>query len=225
MIWDALKATCEAPDPETARLIIESAGIIIGKSDMTVCYDERGAQVLHCSITPAEPRALLHSMCAEGATVGTCALAGCQTLHPLTAPCALRARRVQIRAAEVCAQRADKPAEGQVGRPHGARGRGDADAAMTAMGPPSPCVRRMRAAIGFVAGQRRMRDAESRAVTATLPQRLPQRAARLHPRRPHYGCEKSGFCRCVAPWSGFLTLLTGDYEAERAWCCCCREDR
>ena len=47
VIWDALKATCEAPDPETARLIIDSAGIIISKPDMTVCYDERGATLLY----------------------------------------------------------------------------------------------------------------------------------------------------------------------------------
>jgi len=44
VIWDALKGTCEAPDPETARLIIESAGVIVGKADGTVFYDERGAQ-------------------------------------------------------------------------------------------------------------------------------------------------------------------------------------
>lgn len=42
-IWDALKAACEA-DMATARLIIDSAGIIIAAEDMTVCYDERGAK-------------------------------------------------------------------------------------------------------------------------------------------------------------------------------------
>jgi hypothetical protein len=47
VIWDALKATCEAPDPETARLIVDSAGIIVGKPDMTVCYDERGVPLLY----------------------------------------------------------------------------------------------------------------------------------------------------------------------------------
>jgi len=52
VIWDALKGTCEAPDPETARLIIESAGIIVGKADGTVFYDERGAQKLHCLVRP-----------------------------------------------------------------------------------------------------------------------------------------------------------------------------
>ncbi|KXZ42686.1 hypothetical protein GPECTOR_124g486 [Gonium pectorale] len=40
-IWDALKAACEA-DPDTCKLLIESAGIIVAAPDMTVCYDERG---------------------------------------------------------------------------------------------------------------------------------------------------------------------------------------
>lgn len=43
VIWDALKGACEA-DPETAKIIIQSAGIIVSKPDMTVCYDERGAK-------------------------------------------------------------------------------------------------------------------------------------------------------------------------------------
>ncbi|PNH10622.1 Ubiquitin domain-containing protein 2 [Tetrabaena socialis] len=43
VIWDALKAACEA-DVETCRLLIESAGIIVAAPDMTVCYDERGAK-------------------------------------------------------------------------------------------------------------------------------------------------------------------------------------
>jgi hypothetical protein len=45
VIWDALKAVCEA-DAATAKVIIESAGIIIAAKDMTVCYDERGDFVL-----------------------------------------------------------------------------------------------------------------------------------------------------------------------------------
>jgi hypothetical protein len=43
-IWDALKAVCETEDMETAKLIIESAGIIMASPDMTMCYDERGAK-------------------------------------------------------------------------------------------------------------------------------------------------------------------------------------
>lgn len=42
VIWDALKAAAEA-DPETMRLIIESAGIVVGPPNLSVCYDERGA--------------------------------------------------------------------------------------------------------------------------------------------------------------------------------------
>mmetsp|Transcript_12486 Transcript_12486/g.26927 ORF Transcript_12486/g.26927 Transcript_12486/m.26927 type:complete len:131 (+) Transcript_12486:219-611(+) len=43
VIWDALKAACEA-EMATAKLIIESAGVIVASPDMTVCYDERGAK-------------------------------------------------------------------------------------------------------------------------------------------------------------------------------------
>lgn len=43
VIWDALKAACEA-DLETAQLILESAGIIVAAADMSQCYDERGAK-------------------------------------------------------------------------------------------------------------------------------------------------------------------------------------
>ncbi|GIL51983.1 hypothetical protein Vafri_7947 [Volvox africanus] len=42
-IWDALKAACEA-EPETCKLLVESAGIIVAAADMSVCYDERGAK-------------------------------------------------------------------------------------------------------------------------------------------------------------------------------------
>ncbi|KAL4441871.1 hypothetical protein ABPG77_003787 [Micractinium sp. CCAP 211/92] len=41
VIWDALKATCEA-DLETARTILDSAGVIVAAADMSICYDERG---------------------------------------------------------------------------------------------------------------------------------------------------------------------------------------
>ncbi len=43
VIWEALRAACEADLP-TAKLIIESAGIIVAAEDMTVCYDERGSK-------------------------------------------------------------------------------------------------------------------------------------------------------------------------------------
>lgn len=41
VIWDALKAACEA-DLETARTILDSAGVIVAAADMSICYDERG---------------------------------------------------------------------------------------------------------------------------------------------------------------------------------------
>lgn len=44
VIWDTLKAACETPDFDTAKVLIESAGIIVASSDMTICYDERGAR-------------------------------------------------------------------------------------------------------------------------------------------------------------------------------------
>ena len=41
VIWEALRAACEA-DLETARIILDSAGVIVAAVDMTICYDERG---------------------------------------------------------------------------------------------------------------------------------------------------------------------------------------
>ena len=43
VIWDALKAACDADLP-TAKIILESAGVVVASDNMTVCYDERGAQ-------------------------------------------------------------------------------------------------------------------------------------------------------------------------------------
>ncbi|KAI9083464.1 hypothetical protein K1719_034406 [Acacia pycnantha] len=42
-IWDALRAAAEA-DITLAQAIVESAGVIVQSSDLTVCYDERGAK-------------------------------------------------------------------------------------------------------------------------------------------------------------------------------------
>jgi len=44
VIWDALKAAAECEDMESTKLILESAGIIVNTTDMTICYDERGAK-------------------------------------------------------------------------------------------------------------------------------------------------------------------------------------
>jgi len=40
-IWDALRAAADS-DLELAQTIVDSAGIIVSSSDMTLCYDERG---------------------------------------------------------------------------------------------------------------------------------------------------------------------------------------
>ncbi|KAK4285861.1 hypothetical protein QN277_002497 [Acacia crassicarpa] len=42
-IWDALRAAAEA-DITLAQAIVDSAGVIVQSSDLTVCYDERGAK-------------------------------------------------------------------------------------------------------------------------------------------------------------------------------------
>ncbi|XP_047339724.1 ubiquitin domain-containing protein 2-like [Impatiens glandulifera] len=45
-IWEALRAAAEHLEEniEFAQTIIDSAGIIVQSSDMTICYDERGAK-------------------------------------------------------------------------------------------------------------------------------------------------------------------------------------
>lgn len=48
-IWDALRAAAEA-DLTLAQAIVDSAGVIVQSSDLTVCYDERGKFILHFPI-------------------------------------------------------------------------------------------------------------------------------------------------------------------------------
>ncbi|KAL9309568.1 putative Ubiquitin domain-containing protein [Arabidopsis thaliana] len=43
LIWDALRAAAEA-DISLAQAIVDSAGVIVQNTDLTVCYDERGAK-------------------------------------------------------------------------------------------------------------------------------------------------------------------------------------
>ncbi len=45
VIWDALKGAAES-DSETAKVIFDSAGIVVGPPDLTTCYDERGTSSL-----------------------------------------------------------------------------------------------------------------------------------------------------------------------------------
>lgn len=48
-IWDALRAAAEA-DLSLAQAIVDSAGVIVQSSDLTVCYDERGKYLIHVAI-------------------------------------------------------------------------------------------------------------------------------------------------------------------------------
>ncbi|KAK9714515.1 hypothetical protein RND81_06G100200 [Saponaria officinalis] len=57
-IWDALRAAAEADLP-LAQTIIESAGIIVQNTDLTVCYDERGAKYELPKYVLSEPTNLI----------------------------------------------------------------------------------------------------------------------------------------------------------------------
>ena len=48
VIWDALKAACDEPDPNMAATILDSAGVIVSKADLSECYDAKGARALLC---------------------------------------------------------------------------------------------------------------------------------------------------------------------------------
>ncbi|WZZ80420.1 hypothetical protein YC2023_100992 [Brassica napus] len=43
-IWDALRAAAEEEDLSLAQTIIESAGVIVHNTDLTICYDEKGSK-------------------------------------------------------------------------------------------------------------------------------------------------------------------------------------
>ncbi|KAK8936166.1 hypothetical protein KSP39_PZI013767 [Platanthera zijinensis] len=58
-IWDALRAAVEA-DVSLAQAIVDSAGVIVANSDMTVCYDERGAKYELPKYILSEPTNLIH---------------------------------------------------------------------------------------------------------------------------------------------------------------------
>ena len=74
VIWDALKAASKS-DAETAKLITESAGIIVGPPNLTVCYDERG-----------EPRNHLNPLTFIRSTVLSCARSASFCVQPCTCP-------------------------------------------------------------------------------------------------------------------------------------------
>lgn len=54
VIWDALKAACDADLP-TAKVILESAGVVVASDNMTLCYDERGVQDQALLLQPKFP--------------------------------------------------------------------------------------------------------------------------------------------------------------------------
>jgi hypothetical protein len=63
-IWDALQAAADA-DLELAQTIVDSAGIIVSNSDMTLCYDERGKDFfssLRIYDSKFKSLALMHSL-------------------------------------------------------------------------------------------------------------------------------------------------------------------
>jgi hypothetical protein len=64
-MWDAIKAACEAEDMDTSRLILETAGIIVARHDMTVMYDERGVKYELPKYVLCEPSNLLRGEAAE----------------------------------------------------------------------------------------------------------------------------------------------------------------
>ncbi|KAL5151471.1 Ubiquitin domain-containing protein 2 [Glycine soja] len=57
-IWDALRAAAEA-DLTLAQAIVDSAGVIVQSSDLTVCYDERGAKYELPKYVLSEPTNLI----------------------------------------------------------------------------------------------------------------------------------------------------------------------
>ncbi|XP_073038364.1 uncharacterized protein [Primulina eburnea] len=57
-IWDALRAASEA-DLTLAQAIVDSAGVIVQSSDLTICYDERGAKYELPNYVLSEPTNLI----------------------------------------------------------------------------------------------------------------------------------------------------------------------
>ncbi|PKU83371.1 ubiquitin domain-containing protein 2 [Dendrobium catenatum] len=57
-IWDALRAAAES-DVNLAQTIVDSAGIILANTDMTTCYDERGAKYELPKYVLSEPTNLI----------------------------------------------------------------------------------------------------------------------------------------------------------------------
>ncbi|KAF5780799.1 putative Ubiquitin domain-containing protein 1/2 [Helianthus annuus] len=58
-IWDAIHAAAEEADIELAQTILDSAGVIVHKPDMTVCYDETGTKYKIPRYVLSEPTNLI----------------------------------------------------------------------------------------------------------------------------------------------------------------------
>jgi Ubiquitin-binding domain len=82
LIWDALKAAAEA-DLGTAKLIIDSAGIIVSASDMTVCYDERGDASLPASQGDPDPDLAPSSLTRQSVRLTISVSSGCCSILPI----------------------------------------------------------------------------------------------------------------------------------------------
>ncbi|KAK3431149.1 hypothetical protein EUGRSUZ_E02796 [Eucalyptus grandis] len=57
-IWDALHAAAEA-DLTLAQAIVDTAGVIVQRADLTICYDERGAKYELPKYVLSEPTNLI----------------------------------------------------------------------------------------------------------------------------------------------------------------------
>ncbi|XP_039169989.1 ubiquitin domain-containing protein 2-like [Eucalyptus grandis] len=57
-IWDALHAAAEA-DLTLAQAIVDSAGVIVQRADLTICCDERGAKYELPKYVLSEPTNLI----------------------------------------------------------------------------------------------------------------------------------------------------------------------
>ncbi|KAL8140520.1 hypothetical protein V2J09_006541 [Rumex salicifolius] len=68
-IWEALQAAAEA-EITLAQTIIDSAGVIVENTDLTVCYDERGAKYELPKYVLSEPTNLSNLPLAVGRRKG-----------------------------------------------------------------------------------------------------------------------------------------------------------
>ena len=68
VIWDALRAAAEADDLETAKVILESAGVVVAAEDMTGCYDELGKRYVLEKYVLSAPSNLIRERSSSAST-------------------------------------------------------------------------------------------------------------------------------------------------------------